>query len=130
MPTFTAFKNKGVDYMDGKAPASPTGPFKARLSTTPPNLAGGNINVPAGGGYVDASFPISALGSAANGVATNTAEIPFTQATASWGTIVAVVILDAADQLLWYVTLGTPQAIPANTTFKIAVGALTNTMTD
>lgn len=80
-----------------------------------------------GGSYArkDVTF-----GSPTNGVATNSAAVEFAQATASWGTVSHVGLLDAitSGNLLFYTDLTTSKTIENGDIFKIAAGSFSVTL--
>ena len=76
-----------------------------------------------GGSYAreTAAFDVAASGATAN-----SSDIEFTQATANWGTVTYVAIMDAASagNVLWFGTLATAKAVNDGDTFKIPAGDL------
>ena len=95
----------------------------AGLFTAAPNDAGGGTEV-SGGSYARQSMSFSA---ASGGATTTDADINFPQATADWGTVVAVGIHDAltSGNLLMYTDLTTSKAIATGDILKISSGSLT-----
>ena len=95
----------------------------AGLFTAAPNDAGGGTEV-SGGSYARQSMSFSA---ASGGATTTDADINFPQATADWGTVVAVGIHDAltSGNLLMYTDLTTSKAIATGDILKIPSGSLT-----
>ena len=95
----------------------------AGLFTAAPNDAGGGTEV-SGGSYARQSMSFSA---ASAGATTTDADITFPQATADWGTVVAVGIHDAltSGNLLMYTDLTTSKAIATGDILKIPSGSLT-----
>lgn len=80
-----------------------------------------------GGSYARKS---ATFGSPSNGVCTNSAAVEFDQATASWGTISHVALLDAitSGNLLFYTDITTSKTIESGDIFKIAAGSLSVTL--
>jgi hypothetical protein len=80
-----------------------------------------------GGSYArkDVTF-----GAPSNGVCTNSAAVEFAQATASWGTVSHVGLLDAitSGNLLFYTDITTSKTIESGDIFKIAAGSLSVTL--
>ena len=80
-----------------------------------------------GGSYArkDVTF-----GAPSNGVCTNSAAVEFAQATASWGTVSHVGLLDAitSGNLLFYTDITTSKTIEPGDIFKIAAGSLSVTL--
>lgn len=65
-----------------------------------------------------------------DGVCTNSGAVEFAQATASWGTVSHVGLLDAitSGNLLFYTDLTTSKTIETGDIFKIAAGSLSVTL--
>lgn len=67
-----------------------------------------------------------------DGDTANSAAITFTQATGSWGSIVAMAIVDSATydagNMLFHSTVGTARTIDSGDTAEFATGALTVTL--
>ena len=80
-----------------------------------------------GGSYARKS---ATFGAPSNGVCTNSAAVEFDQATASWGTISHVALLDAitSGNLLFYTDITTSKTIESGDIFKIAAGSLSVTL--
>jgi hypothetical protein len=97
------------------------------LFTTDPTDAGTGTEV-TGGSYARKSVT---FGAPSNGVTTNSGAVEFDQATASWGTITHIGILDAltSGNLLYHTALDVSKAIDTGDIFKIAVGSLSVTLT-
>ena len=96
------------------------------LYTTDPTDANTGTEV-SGGSYARKS---ATFGAPSNGVSTTTADITFDQATASWGTIAYIGILDAltTGNLLYHTPLDTSKVIDTGDIFKIASASLTVTL--
>jgi hypothetical protein len=102
--------------------SSPTTVY-AGLFTVAPDDSGGGTEV-SGGSYARQEMSFSA---ASGGATTTDADINFPQATADWGTVVAVGIHDAltSGNLLMYTDLTTSKAIATGDILKISSGSLT-----
>lgn len=96
------------------------------LYTSDPTDANTGTEV-SGGSYTRMSIT---MGAPSNGVSLNTAAIEFAQATASWGTVGWVGILDAstAGNLLYHTPLDVSKTISSGDIFKIAIGSLSVTL--
>jgi hypothetical protein len=70
------------------------------------------------------------FGAPSNGASLNNAAVEFPQATASWGTVAYIGILDAATSgnLLYHTILDTAKTIDTGDIFKIATGSLSVTL--
>lgn len=113
---------KLLDHVLGTAAyAKPT--VYLALFTVAPGEAGGGTEV-SGGAYTRQAVAFTA---AAAGATANTADVTFPTATASWGTVVAVGIMDAstAGNLLAFSTLAASKVIGSGDVLKVAAGALT-----
>lgn len=93
------------------------------LFTAAPGETGGGTEV-SGGGYtrVQATF-----GAPSNGACSNSAEVLFPKATASWGTVTHFAIFDAATagNMLYYGALAVAQTVNVDTTVTFEIGTLT-----
>lgn len=80
-----------------------------------------------GGSYARKS---ATFGAPNDGVCTNSAAVEFDQATASWGTVSHVALLDAitSGNLLFYTDITTSKTIENGDIFKIAAGSLSVTL--
>lgn len=97
------------------------------LYTAAPTDAGGGTEV-SGGSY--ARVQVTAWDAASGGATANTNVITFPTATASWGTVVAFGILDAASagNLLAWGDLSASKAVGSGDTIEFAAGALDITL--
>ena len=70
------------------------------------------------------------FGAPSNGVSTNSADVTFPTATASWGTVTHIGIYDASTSgnLLFHTILDTPKTIDSGDIFKITTGNLSVTL--
>jgi hypothetical protein len=96
------------------------------LFTSDPTDAGTGTEV-TGGGY--ARQPIT-FNAPSNGLVTNSADILFPVATASWGTVTHIGIYDASTggNLLFHGALTTSKTISTDDQLKIAAGDITITL--
>ena len=100
----------------------------AGLYTVAPTDTGGGTQV-SGGSYARTAGTFTISGTSPS-TAANSAAIEFPEATASWGTVVAVGIFDAstAGNLLAYANLGTSASITTGDVLRFNAGALTVTL--
>lgn len=101
------------------------------LSTSAPNVSGGNVTEPTGGNY--ARVRLSSLtASATPGVVTNSTAVSFPESSALWGTMTHFVIFDASTggNLLMYDTLSASRAVEASTIVTIKANSLTLTLSN
>jgi hypothetical protein len=124
-------ENKLLDHVFGGTAYSAPGTLYAALFTAAPTDAGGGTEV-TGGSYARAAitnnttnFPNASGGAKSNGTA-----ITFATATADWGTVTAIGIMDASTSgnLLGWATI-TSQSVPSGVTASIPVGDLDITLT-
>jgi hypothetical protein len=96
------------------------------LYTSDPTDANTGTEV-TGGSYARQSVT---FGAPSNGVSTNSAAIEFPQATASWGTVGWIGILDnsTGGNLMYHTALDTSKTIDTGDIFKIAIGSLSVTL--
>lgn len=96
------------------------------LFTTDPTDAGSGTQV-SGGSYARTAVT---FGAPTNGVSTNSADVTFPTATASWGTVTHIGIYDAATlgNLLYHTPLDIAKTIDTGDIFKIATGNLSVTL--
>ena len=96
------------------------------LYTTDPTDADTGTEV-TGGSYARTAVTFA---SPSNGVTTNSADVTFPTATASWGTVTHIGIHDAstAGNLLFHTPLDTSKTIDSGDIFKITTGNLSVTL--
>ena len=96
------------------------------LWTSDPTDAGSGTEV-SGGSYARTAVT---FGAPSNGVTTNSADVTFPQATASWGTVGWIGINDAltTGNLLYHTPLDASKTIDIGDIFKIASGNLSVTL--
>jgi len=111
-----------IDHILRAVAFTPPATIYLALYTVAPTDAGGGTEV-SGGAYARQSFTLTA---ASAGASSNSADITFPQATADWGTVVAVGILDAltAGNLLMWSLLDASKTVASGDTFKINVNDL------
>jgi hypothetical protein len=121
-----------LNHLFGNVAYTVPATYHFALFTSAPNDAGGGTEVnPSGSGYGrvavtnnTTNFPTIVSGSKSNGTAIN-----FAVATASWGSVVAFGIYDAATlgNLLFWGDLTTARSVLTGDTPRFAAGALTIT---
>ena len=120
-------ENKVLDHVLGGGDYTRPATVYVALYTVAPSDTGGGTEV-SGGSYArvavtnnSTNFPAASGGAKSNGT-----EITFTTATASWGTVVAFGIFDAATSgnLLLWADLTANKTIDSGDTAKFAVGDL------
>ena len=96
------------------------------LFTSDPTDAGSGTEV-SGGSYARAAVT---FGAPSNGVSTNSADVTFATATASWGTVGWIGINDSTSgaNLLYHSPLDTSKTIDSGDIFKISTGNLSVTL--
>jgi len=96
------------------------------LWTSDPTDAGSGTEV-SGGSYARTAVT---FGAPSNGVTTNSADVTFPTATASWGTVGWIGINDAlsSGNLLYHTPLDTAKTIDTGDIFKISTGNLSVTL--
>jgi hypothetical protein len=126
-------RNRILAHRYGAGAYTPPANVYVGLFTAAPTVAGGGTEV-SGGSYARAAVPNDATHFTTPpvaGVASNLLAIAFAQATALWGTVVAVGIFDAASggNLLDFASLTTPRTILNGDTFGFSIGQLQFTET-
>lgn len=114
----------GNIYHTKSTPAIPA-KYYLGLSSTAPDLSGGNVTEPASsGGY--ARIEITSLSEPSDGAVSNTSPVSFAESTADWGTITHYVIYDAQTNgnLLVYGALSAPRSVESATVMTIKEGQL------
>ena len=96
------------------------------LFTSDPTDAGSGTEV-SGGSYARTAVT---FGAPSGGVSTNSADVTFPTATASWGTVGWIGINDASSggNLLYHTALDTAKTIDSGDIFKITTGNLSVTL--
>jgi len=116
-------ENKVIDHMLRNQAFTPPSTLYVALYTVSPSDSGGGTEV-SGGSYARQTVTLSA---ASGGSTSNSADVTFPTATADWGTIVAVGILDnsSGGNLLAWGGLSTSKTVNNGDQFKIPSGNLT-----
>ena len=116
-------ENKLLDHvLRNVSYTSPTTVYVG-LFTADPTDAGTGTEV-SGGSY---ARQIVSVTTATGGIVTSSADVTFPQATASWGTISHIGLLDAlsSGNLLMHTALTTSRSIETGDVLKISTGSLT-----
>ena len=127
MAEFTDFlENKIIDHMLRNQAYTPPATVYVALFTTATNDAGGGTEV-SGGAYARQPAGLSA---AAGGASSNGADITFPQATADWGIVTHLALMDAISggEMLMHTILDASKTINNGDTFKINLGDLDVTL--
>jgi hypothetical protein len=119
-------EDKLLDHSLGTTSFTMPSTIRVALYTTNPTDADSGTEV-SGGSYARTAATFSA---ASGGATTNSADITFPVATASWGTITHVGIRDASSggNLLWHGALSASKTIDNGDQFKLAAGELDVTL--
>jgi hypothetical protein len=114
-------ENKLLDHVLGTAAYSPPATVYIGLSTANPLDDASGLAEPSGGGYARKAVT---FGAAASRAVSNSAQVDFDQATASWGTITYYAIFDAASggNMLAHGSLATAKEVVSGNTPYVAVG--------
>jgi hypothetical protein len=125
-------ENAVLDHLTGVATfTTPTNVYVA-LYTAAPTDAGGGTEV-TGGSYARATVAKGSTNwnTASNGATSNKTAITFATATADWGTVVAVGLLDnsTGGNLLAWADLTANKSVPNGATASFAAGELDITLT-
>jgi hypothetical protein len=123
MAEFSDFlEDKIIDHMLRNQAYTPPGTIYLALFTTATTDAGGGSEV-SGGAYARQAITLSA---ASGGATSNAADITFPTATADWGTISHVAIMDAltAGNMLMHSALDASKTVNNGDTFKVNSGDL------
>ena len=123
MAEFSDFlENKIIDHLLRNQAYTPPATVYVALFTTATNDAGGGTEV-SGGAYARQAVTLSA---ASGGASSNSAAITFPQATADWGTVTHLALMDALTlgNMLMHTILDASKTINNGDTFKINVGDL------
>ncbi|MGB5925320.1 MAG: hypothetical protein WBH01_04420 [Dehalococcoidia bacterium] len=123
MAEFTDFmENKIIDHMLRAQAYTPPSTVYVALFTSAPSDAGGGTEV-SGGAYARQAVTLDA---AAGGASSNSADITFPQATADWGTITHLALMDAltGGNMLMHSPLDASKTVNNGDTFKFNAGDL------
>jgi len=115
-------ENKIIDHMLRNQAYTPPATIYLALFTTATDDAGGGTEV-SGGAYARQAVSLSA---ASGGASENTADITFPTATADWGTVTHVALMDALSggNMLLHSPLDASKTVNNGDTFKITAGDL------
>jgi len=119
-------ENKLLDHvLRNVSYTSPTTVYVGLYTTNPGE---GNTGTEVSGGSY--ARQVVSVTTAAGGIVTSSADVTFPQATANWGTISHVGLLDAvtSGNLLMYTPLTTSKTIETDDILKINTGSLTVTL--
>ena len=125
----TYLENKIIDHMLRNQAFTPPTTVYVALFTADNGLEGGTITGEvSGGAYARQADTLSA---ASDGESSNSADIEFPTATADWGTITHVALMDAASggNVLMHSPLDASKTVNNGDTFKINAGDLDITVT-
>jgi len=123
MAEFTDFmENKIIDHMLRNQAYTPPSTVYLALFTSATDDSGGGTEV-SGGSYARQAVALTA---ASGGASENSADITFPQATADWGTITHVALMDAltGGNMLMHSPLDASKTVNSGDTFKINAGDL------
>ena len=123
MAEFTDFmENKIIDHMLRAQAYTPPATVYVALFTSAPRDAGGGTEV-SGGAYARQAVTLDA---AAGGASSNSADITFPQATADWGTVTHLALMDAltGGNMLMHSPLDASKTVNNGDTFKFEAGDL------
>lgn len=118
MAEFSDFlENKIIDHMLRNQAYTPPATVYLALFTTATNDAGGGTEV-SGGSYARQAITLAA---ASGGASSNSADITFPTATADWGTVTHVAIMDAltGGNMLMHSPLDASKTVSNGDTFKV-----------
>jgi len=115
-------ENKIIDHMLRNQAYTPPATIYLALFTTATDDAGGGTEV-SGGAYARQAVSLSA---ASGGASENSADITFPTATADWGTVTHVALMDAltGGNMLLHSPLDASKTVNNGDTFKITAGDL------
>lgn len=127
MAEFTNYlENKILDHvLKNVSYTSPTTVYVGLFTSAPTDTTSGTEV--SGGSYARQVLSVT---TASNGITTSSADVTFPQATANWGTISHIAILDAltSGNMLMYTPLTTSKTIESGDILKISSGNLTVTL--
>lgn len=116
MPKTYYLDNNFLNSALRNTPFTPPTTIYVALYTAAPGVGGGGTEV-SGGSYARQTVTFSAP---SNGQTSNTADILFPVASATWGTIVAFALMDASSggNMLYFGNLSTPRLVQASDQVK------------
>jgi len=116
---------KILDHSVGKTSWTMPTIYVALYTTAPTDsTAGTEVS---GGAYARVATTGATWSAASAGANANAADIVFPEATASWGVVTAVALLDAstAGNIVWYGTLTASKTVDSGDTVRFVAGDLT-----
>lgn len=118
-------ENKILDHSTGKTSWTMPTVYVALYTSAPTDSTSGTEV--SGGSYARVATTGTTWNAASAGSTSNASAIVFTTATASWGTVTAVALVDASTSgnIIWYGTLTSNKTVDSGDTFQFAAGALT-----
>ena len=121
-------EDKVLDHVFGGTSYTAPGTLYVALFTAAPSDTGGGTEV-SGGAYVRKTATFNVSGTSPT-TATNAAAIEYPTATANYGTVVAVGIMDAltSGNLLAYANLDTSKVVTSGDVFRFDAGDLDITL--
>ena len=124
----TYMEDRIVNFMRAVAITGEAAVYVA-LFTSDAGLEGGVITSEVTGGSY--ARELAGLSASSDGTSSNAADITFTTATASWGTITHVALIDAitAGNVIMHSALDASKTVGSGDTFKINAGDLDVTIT-
>ncbi|MBA7709519.1 hypothetical protein ES703_118438 [subsurface metagenome] len=119
----TYMEDRIVNFMRNVAITGEAAVYVA-LFTADDGLEAGTITSEVSGGSY--ARELAGLSASSDGVSANAADITFTTATASWGTITHIALMDAitAGNVIMHSALDASKAVESGDTFKINAGSL------
>lgn len=122
-------ENKILDHSVGKTSWTMPTVYIALYTATPSDTGGGTEVT--GGSYVRYTTSGATWNSAASGSISNSVDIVFATASANWGTITGVALLDAvsAGNFIWWGDLSATKVVNSGDVFKFLAGQLVATLT-
>lgn len=118
-------ENKVLDHVLGNTTYTPAGTLYLGLWTADDGLESGTLTSEvSGGSYARKAITFAA---ASGGSAATNATVTFDAATANWGTITHVAVMDAstAGNVLFHGAVTTSKTIESGDTFQVSSGNLT-----
>jgi hypothetical protein len=118
-------ENKVLDHVLGNTTYTPAGTLYVGLWTADDGLEAGTITSEvSGGSYARQSVT---FGAASSGSASNSATVTFPAATANWGTVTHVAVMDASTggNVIFHGAVTSSKTIESGDTFQISSGNLT-----
>lgn len=118
-------ENAVLDHVLGNTTYTPATTLYVGLWTADNGLEGGTVTGEvSGGSYARQSV---AFGAASAGSASNSATVTFPAATANWGTVTHVAVMDAstAGNVIFHGAVTSSKTIESGDTFQISSGNLT-----